>query len=111
MYSVALLTSGSLGSRSDSTIGKPQSSSSSDLIAWAALDFASVDELAVVVVAEFDVLNLAERLQRAVAALHLAVCDTGTDEVADPDDDQEDPKKSERLLQHDNSLFWLVRFI
>ena len=60
---------------------------------------------------ELDVLHFAERLQRAVAALHLAVGDTGADEVADPDNDQEDPEQSQWLPQHDSSLFWFVRFI
>ena len=94
MNSVAVLTSGSLGSRSDSTIGNFQSSSSSDLIAWRTFDLAAVDELAVVVVAELDVLDLAEGLERVVAALHLAVGDACAHEVTDSDEDQEDPEQS-----------------
>ncbi len=50
----------------------------------------TVDQLTLVVVAELHVLDLAERLQRVVPALGLAVGDPGADEVSEPDDDQED---------------------
>ena len=92
MNSVAVLTSGSLGSRSDSTIGNFQSSCEQRHDRLAAFDLAAVDELAVVVVVELDVLDLAEGLERVVATLHLAVGNACADEVTDSDKDQEDPE-------------------
>ena len=64
----------------------------------------SVDQLAVLVVGEFDVLCLAERFEGAVAALRLAVRDARTDEVPQTNDDQEHSEESERPLQHCKTL-------
>ena len=77
------------------------------MIACGTCDLAAVDELALVVVAELDVLGLAERLERVVAALDLAVGDTCAHEVTDSDDDQEDPEQSHWLLEHDNPFIWI----
>ncbi len=65
----------------------------------------------VLVVAELDVLGFAERLQRAVPALDLAVGDAGSDEVSDADDDQEDPEQAKWLLEHDDPFRVSNRFV
>jgi hypothetical protein len=38
--------------------------------------------------------------------LDLAVRNAGTDEVSDTDDNQEDPKQTEWLLEHDDPFQW-----
>lgn len=70
VYSVAELTGGLFGSRSESTMGSSMVFEER-LNGLYSLDGSSIDEIAVFVVLQSDLLRFAERLQRAVAVVHL----------------------------------------